>query len=123
PVTAQPVLDTLSLPDALPISGPGVGGLDDGVDVASFGGDEGIGKAVAEFGDFFLAELFALGFGSFVELALVDDIYGAFGAHDGDLRGGPGEIRIGSNVFGCHYAVRAAVCFTGDDSDFRDGGF
>src|SRR2546422_1870071 len=30
----------------------------------------------------------------------VDDIDGAFGAHDGNLRGGPSEIRIGSNVFG-----------------------
>ena len=46
-------------------AGASVGGLDDGVDVAALGGDEGIGEALAEFGDFFLAELGALGFGNF----------------------------------------------------------
>ncbi len=103
-------------------AGASFGGLDDRVDVAALGGNEGIGKAVAEFGDFFLAKLFALGFGNFVELALVDDIYGAFRTHDGDLRGGPGEIGIGSNVFRSHDAISPAVGFAGDDRDFRDSG-
>jgi hypothetical protein len=36
-------------------AGAGFGRLDDRVDIAAFGGDEGVGKAFAEFGNFFLA--------------------------------------------------------------------
>src|SRR6202795_4461336 len=104
-------------------AGSGVGGFDDGVNVAALGSDEGIGEAVAEFGDFFLAEFFAPGFGSFVELALVDDIHRTLGTHYGNLRRRPGEIGVGTDVFGGHHAVRATVGLAGDDSDFRDGGF
>jgi len=45
-------------------AGARVGGLDDRVDVAALGGNEGIGETVAKFSDFFLTELFALGFGN-----------------------------------------------------------
>src|SRR5882762_802401 len=104
-------------------AGARVGGLDDGVDVAALGGNEWIGEAFAEFGNFFLAEFFALGFGSFVKLALVHDIDGALRAHDGDLGGGPGEVGVGSNVLRSHDAICATVSFAGDDGDLRDGGF
>ena len=104
-------------------AGTGLGGLDDRVDVAALCGHEGIGKAVAELGDFFLAQFLAVRFGNFVEIALVDDVHGALRTHDRDFRGGPGEIGIRSNVFRSHDAVCATVGLTRDDGDFRNGGF
>src|SRR5204862_5663422 len=80
-------------------------------------------KAFAEFGNFCLAKLFALGIGSLCQFAFVDNVHRTFRAHDGDLRGGPGEIGIGSNMLRGHDAVRAAIGLAGDDGDFRDGGF
>ncbi len=44
-------------------AGAGFGGLDDGVDVAALSRNDGIGETIAEFGDFFLAQRFAPGFG------------------------------------------------------------
>src|SRR2546427_651957 len=96
---------------------------DDGVNVAALGGDVGIGEALAELGDFFLAEFFALAFGRLIEFALIDDVDGAFRTHDGDFRGGPGKVGVGADVFAGHDAVRAAVGLAGDDRDFRHGGF
>src|SRR5580692_1514139 len=61
-----------------------VGGLDDAVEVAAFGGDERVGETVAEFGDFFLAKFRAFARRGGVEFAFVDNVHGAFGAHDGD---------------------------------------
>src|SRR2546421_4222470 len=104
-------------------AGARVGGVDDGVDVAALGGNERIGEAFAEFGNFFLAEFFALRLGSFVKLALVHDIDRALRAHDGDLGGGPGEVGVRSNVLRSHDAICATVRFAGDDRDLRDGGF
>src|SRR6267378_6733759 len=49
--------------------------FNDGIDVAAFCGDKRIGKALAEFRDFFLAESFALGFRSFCQLTFVDNVY------------------------------------------------
>src|SRR6266436_6379090 len=99
------------------------GGLDYGVDVAALGSYEGVSKAVAEFSDFFAAQGFAFGFRNFFQLAFVDDVDGAFRAHDGDFRGGPGEIGVGADVLGGHDAIGAAVGFAGDDRDFGDSGF
>src|SRR6266481_9961667 len=104
-------------------AGAGGGGLDYGVDVAALGSYEGVSKAVAEFCDFFAAQRFALGLRNFFQLAFVDDVDRAFGAHHGDFRGGPGEIGVGADVLGGHDAIGAAVGFAGDDSDFRYGGF
>src|SRR6266849_20257 len=103
--------------------GAGGGGLDYGVDVAALGGYEGIGEAIAEFGDFFAAHGFAFGLRNFFQFTLVDDVDGAFGAHHGDFRGGPGEIGVGADVLGGHDAIGTAVGFAGDDGDFGDGGF
>ncbi len=100
----------------------GGGGLDDGVDVALVGGDERIGEAFAEFGDFFLAQGFALGFWNFFKLTFVNDVDGAFRSHDCNFRGGPGEVGVGADVLAGHDAIGAAVGFAGDDGDFRDGG-
>ena len=100
-----------------------LGRLDDGVDVAALGGDVGIGEALAELGDFFSAQALAVGFGGAVEFALVDDVDGALGAHDGNFGGGPGEVRVGANVFAGHDAVGAAVGFARDHRQLRDGGF
>src|SRR2546430_10296126 len=56
-------------------AGARVGGVDDRVNVAALGGHERVGKAFAGFGDFFLAEFFAFGFGNSVGLAPVSHIY------------------------------------------------
>src|SRR4051812_34334992 len=61
----------------------GLARLDDGVDVAALGGDIRIGELVLELFDEFRARLFFV-FG-FIQLALVDDVYRALGAHDGDF--------------------------------------
>src|SRR5260370_37680386 len=90
-------------------SGAGGGGLDDGVDVAALGGYKGIGEAVAEFGDFFAAHGFAFRLRNFFEFTLVYDVDGAFGAHDGNFRGGPCEIGVGADVLGGHNAIGSAL--------------
>src|SRR5260370_32756117 len=104
-------------------AGAGDGWLGDGIDVAAFGGDKRIGKALAKFGDFLLAKFFALGFGGFCQFAFVDNVYGPFGAHDGNFRGGPGEVSVSADVFTGHDAIRAAVRLARDYGDLRNGGF
>src|ERR1700687_879889 len=104
-------------------AGAGSGGLDDRGDVAALGGYEGIGEAVAEFGDFFATQRFAFGFRDFLQFTFVNNVDGAFRAHDGDFRGGPGEIGVGADVFGGHDAIGAAVGFAGDDRNFWHRGF
>src|SRR5579859_1671570 len=75
------------------------GGFDDRIDVTAFRGDERIGEALAEFLNLLLAKLFAFGFRGFVQVAFIDDVNGAFRAHDGNFRVGPCEIRVRANVF------------------------
>src|ERR1700693_6610078 len=104
-------------------AGAGSGVLDYGVDVSALSGYEGIGEAVAEFGNFFAAQRFAFGFRGFLQFTFVNNVDGAFRAHDGDFRGGPGEIGVGADVFGGHDAIGAAVGFAGDDGDFWHGRF
>src|ERR1700687_5416618 len=104
-------------------AGAGGGGLDYRVDVAALGGYEGVGEAVAEFGDFFAAHGFTFGLRNLFQLTFIDDVDRAFGAHDRDFRCGPGEIGVGADVLGGHDAIGAAVGFAGNDGDFGDGGF
>ena len=104
-------------------AGAGGGGLDYGVDVAALGGYEGVGEAVAKFGDFFAAQCFAFGLRDFFQLTFLDDVDGAFGAHDSDFRGGPREIGVGADVLGSHDAISSAVGLASDDGDFGNGGF
>src|SRR6266704_2914970 len=47
-----------------------VGRFDDSVNVTAFRGDEGVCKPFAEFSDFFLTSLFALGFGDLRQFTL-----------------------------------------------------
>jgi len=103
--------------------GAGVGRLDDRVDVAAFRGDVGIGKGVAKFVDLVAAQGLAFRCGGAIDFAFVDDVDGAFGAHNRDFRGGPREIVIGANVFRGHDAVRAAVGLSGDQRNLRNGRF
>src|SRR6267154_1295015 len=100
----------------------GFGGFDDRVYVAAFGGNEWVCEAFPEFGDFFPAQFFAIGFGSSIEFAFVDDVDGAFRAHYSYFRHGPGKVCVGANVFRSHDAIRAAVGLARDDGDFRHSG-
>src|SRR5437899_12853491 len=58
-------------------AGATVGRLDDSVNVTAFGGDKGIGEAVAKFGDPFLANLSATRFGNLRRCTLVSSIHRA----------------------------------------------
>src|SRR5262250_739679 len=69
-----------------------VGGLNDRIDEAAFGGDEWIGKAVAELRAFLLPQFFALGALHFRQFALVDDIDRALRTHHGDFGSRPGKV-------------------------------
>src|SRR5262249_5592231 len=62
------------------------------------------------------------GAGGVGEVAAVEDVDRAGGAHDGDLGGGPGEVDVAAEVLGAHDVVGAAVGFAGDDGDLGDGG-
>ena len=62
------------------------------------------------------------GVGDRLELAAVDDVGGALGAHHGDLSGGPGQVDVGAEVLGAHHVVRAAVGLAGDHGEFGHGG-
>src|SRR5512145_3385840 len=74
----------------------GLARLDDGVDVAAAGGDVGVGEEPLVLLDLLLA------LGSRVagigDLLAVDDVGRALGAHDGDLRRGPGEGHVRAQV-------------------------
>src|SRR6185312_8309598 len=84
----------------------GFAGLDHVIDIAALGGDERVGEALPELGDFLLAQAVFAGVGKFTA---VDDVNGAFGAHDRDFGGGPGEIYVRADVLGAHHAIGAAV--------------
>ena len=104
--------------------GAGIGRLDDGVNIAAFGGDKGIGEAVAEFGDFLLTQRFPFAGRHFFEFTFVNYVhYGAFRSHDSDFCSGPREVCIGTQMLGRHYAVGSAVGLACDDGDFRYSGF
>src|SRR5690606_34079323 len=49
--------------------------------------------------------------------AALQDVHGAARAHDGDLRGGPGQVDVGAELLGAHDDVRAAVRLARDDRD------
>src|SRR5262249_15843460 len=90
------------------------------VDVAALGGGVGVGEGVLVLGGFLPAQLVGVAGGG--ELAAVEDVDGAGGAHDGDLGGGPGEVEVTAEVLGAHDVVGAAVGLAGDDGDLGHGG-
>ena len=110
----------------------GVAGADDAVDIAAFGRNVGIGKAVAELLDFLGAhfgEACVAGesvdafLGGPVELAPIDDFDRALRSHDGNFGGWPGVVHVAANVLGAHDAIGSAVSFAGDDGDLGHSGF
>src|SRR5262249_7167118 len=68
----------------------GLGGLDDSVDIAAFGGDVGVRKALAELGNLCLAQELALRLRRALELAAVNNVDRAFRSHHRDFSSGPG---------------------------------
>ncbi len=58
-----------------------------------------------------------------VELALVENVHGAFRSHHRDLRGRPRVVEVGPNVLARHDAIRAAVRLARDHRDLRHGRF
>src|SRR5690606_2989350 len=103
--------------------GAGGGWFDDGVDVAAFGGDVGVGQGVLVLGDEPGAGgldgggVVAGGGGDLGELVAVQDVDRAGGAHHRDLGGGPGQVHVGAQVFGAHHVVGPAVGLAGDHGD------
>src|SRR5699024_11402456 len=51
----------------------------------------------------------------------MQDVHGTMGTHDGDLRGGPGQIGVGTEVLGSHDVVGTAEGLAGDHGDQRNG--
>src|SRR6266576_2859994 len=90
--------------------GAGVARVDDVVEVAPRGRLVGMREL--------LAILVDLRLGRF---ALVEDFDRALGAHDGDLRGGPGDVVVPADVLRVHHVVRAAVRLARDHRELGDG--
>src|SRR5262245_31483980 len=89
-----------------------VAGQDHLIDVAAFGGGEGIGEAV-------LILLDARGdLRRVAKVRSVEDLDGSLRSHDRDLSGRPGVIDIAADVLGTHYVVGAAVGFARDHCNF-----
>src|SRR5205823_5545294 len=99
----------------------GFAGLNDVIDVASLGGHKGIGETLLELGDLFLAGSVRIGGGG--ELAPIYDVDGSLRSHHGDLRAGPRQVDVGTDVFGAHYAIGAAVGLSRDHGNLRNRGF
>lgn len=98
----------------------GAHGLDHVIDVALLGRREGSGEEVGVA----LLELRGLGghiLGG-VQLLLVDDLYGAIGAHHGDLGSGPGVVHIAPQMLGAHHTIGAAVGLAQDHGHLGHGG-
>mmetsp|Transcript_15321 Transcript_15321/g.53149 ORF Transcript_15321/g.53149 Transcript_15321/m.53149 type:complete len:273 (-) Transcript_15321:818-1636(-) len=83
--------------------------VDDVVDEAARRGDDGVREAARV-----LVGLGLLAVG--VEVA-VEDLHGALGAHDGDLRGRPRVVRVAAEVLRGHDVVGAAVGLARDDRE------
>src|SRR5690348_4778976 len=97
-------------------------GLDDGIDVAFLGRDEGIGKALSKFLDLVLPQAFAIRLGSFIQFSLVDDVHRAFRPHHRNFRRWPGKISVRANMFAGHHAIRPTVSLSGDHRDLGHRG-
>ena len=94
---------------------------DDFVDEAELGRHVGVGELLAVLGAPSAARI-AAGSAALLDLALVDDVDRALGAHHGDLGRGPGEVHVGADVLARHHAVGAAVGLARDHGDLRHGG-
>src|SRR5438477_11223475 len=80
-------------------------GFDYRVYIAALRSNIRIGETLAELLNFLFPQALAFGLGRAFDLPFVDDVYGTFGSHDGNFRRGPGEIRIGADVFAGHNAM------------------
>ena len=96
---------------------PGVGRGDHVVDVAALGRDVGVGVALGVLVDQLGPP--ARRVGGLGQLAPVDDLDRALGAHHGQLGRRPGEGEVGADGLGVHDDVGAAVGLAGDDLDPR----
>src|SRR5712692_3839949 len=90
--------------------GPGVARIDDVVHVAARRREIRMGEFLA------VLPLSRLG-----RVVLVKDFHGALRPHDGDLRGGPCDVVVATDVLRVHHVVGAAVGFAGDDRKLGDG--
>src|SRR6202030_154471 len=59
--------------------------------------------------DLLLAQRLAFRLWRVFDLALVNNVYGAFRTHNGDFRRGPREVGIGADVLAGHDAVCPAI--------------
>ena len=93
--------------------------VDNRVDESSLGGDEGVGEFLSVLFHLLLPDL-RRSITGLIQFSLVEDVDGALGTHDGDLRRREGEVDVGADVLAGHDAVRAAVGLAGDDGDLRN---
>ena len=99
--------------------GTRVARLDDLIDVATTGGNVGIGKLLDVLRDQFFSSLF--GIRCSLDLILKKDVDGTFWTHHGDLCGGPGVVDIAAHMLATHHIVSTAIRFARDNRDLGDG--
>ena len=99
----------------------GLIGFDHVVDVTEAGGYIGSSGHLGVLGSLLLLHSHGI-LGTFDILA-EDDVGGTVGAHNGDLGGGPGQNHVGTQVFGAHSQIGAAVSLAGDHGHLGHGGF
>ena len=79
---------------------PGLAGQDHLVDEAELRGDVGVGELLVVLGH--QLSLAGGGIRGAGDGLAVQDVHGALGAHDGDLRGGIGEVEVRADVLAGH---------------------
>ena len=90
-------------------------GHDDFVDITTLRRHEGREETLLIF-------LRALGDFHRVGIRAEDDLHRALGAHDRDLRGGPGIVEIAAQMLGRHHVIGAAEGLARDDRNLRHRG-
>src|SRR5699024_1316755 len=123
-VLLRQILDVLGgqLAHGLTQHQAGLGGLDHGIDVATFGGDVGAGHVlVVEVHEDLLHVRTLGGVLDGLQLLALDHHHCGCGTHDGDLCGRPGEVEVTGEVLGPHDRVGATVGLADDQGDLRDG--
>src|SRR2546430_8916273 len=100
-------------------AGPRFRGFDHVVEVSHPGGDVWVRKAIAVLAhELLLPPLRVL---RLLDLLLEDDRDRAFRTHNRELGRRPSEVEVPADVLRTHDVVRAAVRFTREDRDLRDG--
>jgi hypothetical protein len=90
-------------------------GLDNPIDVATFGSDVRVRQCVLVFG--YQSFTFGCWVCSLGELLAEQHVDRTLCPHHGDFGGRPSKVEVGAEVLGSHHVVGTAVGLAGDDRD------